>query len=79
MNFLKKLFNKKPNSPTLFVNLILLDGSEFCGKYATGSLQENLARSSTVVFMEENEVACTVVPMSQVKYVEFYYYSVENA
>ena len=79
MKFFKNLFSKKNNnqyqSPTLFVNVTLLNKVEYFGKLAIGSLQENLNRESTVVFAEENMTACTVIPMSQVKSVEFYYHS----
>lgn len=77
MKFFKNLFSKKNNnqSHALFVNVILLNGVEYFGKLAIGSLQENLNRESTVVFAEENMTACTVIPMSQVKSVEFYYNS----
>lgn len=79
MKFFKNLFIKKNNnqyqSPELFVNVLLLNGVEYFGKLAIGSLQENLNRESTVVFAEANMTACTVIPMSQVKSVEFYYNS----
>ena len=77
MKLFKNIFSKKNNnqSPKLFVNVLLLNGVEYFGKLAIGSLQENLNRESTVVFAEENMTACTVIPMSQVKSVEFYHCS----
>ena len=77
MKLFKNIFSKKNNnqSPALFVNVLLLNGVEYFGKLAIGSLQENLNRESTVVFAEANMTACTVIPMSQVKSVEFYYNS----